>query len=152
MKRFLLPVALVAIFLFGVATYELYQPPTVPPRQVEGVRTIQLHGQTVRVSVADTEVARERGLSDRPGLAADEGMLFVFPRDGKYGFWMKDMHFSIDIMWLSADQQVVYMAQNISPDTYPQVFRPNVLARYVLELPAGYAKEYTVTVGDKMTF
>jgi len=75
-------------------------------------------------------------------------MLFVFPEDGKYAFWMKDMRFSIDILWLSADGRVVYMALNVSPDTYPQVFRPDVPARYVLELPAGYAKAHAVRIGD----
>jgi len=75
-------------------------------------------------------------------------MLFVFPKDGKYAFWMKDMHFPIDIIWLSAEGSVVYMAQNVPPGSFPQTFRPDVLARYVLELPAGYAKEYNVVVGD----
>ena len=73
---------------------------------------------------------------------------FVFPKDGIYAFWMKDMLFSIDILWLSARGSVVYMAQNVSPDTYPQSFQPEMLARYVLELPAGYVKEYNVVVGD----
>ena len=156
MKRVLLIVALAAIFLFGAIGYAGYlSSAPVVRAPLEELQTIELKGQTVRVTVADTESARQKGLSGRAGLAADEGMLFVFAQDGEHAFWMKDMRFSIDILWLreslstgSGQAVVVYMAQNVSPDTYPQSFRPNVPARYVLELPAGYAKEHTVSIGD----
>ena len=114
--------------------------------------TVQVGGKTVRVTVADTPETRQKGLGGRNGLASDEGMLFIFPEDGKYGFWMKNMKFPIDILWLSGTRRVVYMAQNVSPDTYPEVFAPTTPARYVLELPAGYAKAYTVDVGDEVRF
>ena len=114
--------------------------------------TVQVGGKTVRVTVADTPETRQKGLGGRNGLAPDEGMLFIFPQDGKYGFWMKDMKFPIDMLWLSGTRRVVYMAQNVSPDTYPEVFAPTRPARYVLELPAGYAKAYTVGVGDEVRF
>ena len=150
MKRVLSVIALGAIFLLVVTgAYRIYHRSIVAaPAQVQGLRAIQLRGQIIRVSVADTESARGQGLSGRAGLAADEGMLFVFPKDGNYAFWMKDMLFSIDILWLSSDGGVVYMAQNVSPDTYPQAFQPNVPARYVLELPEGFAKEHAVAIGD----
>ena len=152
MRRYLTIIALAAIFLFGVVAYGVYREPTATLAETQGLRTIQLKGQTIRVSVTDTGASRERGLSGRRALAQDEGMLFVFPKDGKYAFWMKDMHFPIDILWLAADGGVVYMAQNVSPDSFPRTFRPDVLARYVLELPAGYAKEYNITIGDRATF
>ena len=114
--------------------------------------TVQVGGKTVRVTVADTPETRQKGLGGRNGLAPDEGMLFIFPQDGKYGFWMKDMKFPIDMLWLSGTRRVVYMAQNVSPDTYPEVFAPTRPARYVFELPAGYAKAYTVGVGDEVRF
>jgi uncharacterized membrane protein (UPF0127 family) len=117
--------------------------------EIEPTRTIQLEGQTISVFVADTPTLEERGLGGRESLSSGQGMLFIFPTDGEYAFWMKDMRFSIDIVWLSADGSVVYMAQNVSPATYPQTFTPYKPARYVLELPAGWAKEYTVSLGDK---
>src|SRR3989344_601909 len=154
MKRVLVTVVLAAFLFFVMigASLVYRSPVSVAPAQVQGLRTIDLKGQTIRISIADTETARQQGLSGRAGLAADEGMLFVFPEDGTYAFWMKDMLFSIDIVWMSADGRVVYMAENVSPDTYPQVFRPDVPARYVLELPAGYVKEYNVVVGDLVRF
>ena len=112
------------------------------------MRTVRVGGKVVRVTVAQTPEERQKGLGDREGLAPDEGMLFIFPTDGKYGFWMKDMLFSIDIVWLSADGRIVYVAPHISPETYPRGFVPTSPARYVLELPAGYMALYGVAVGD----
>jgi len=137
----------VAATLFIVTQKNIAAAPLSAPQNPSPV--VLLDGRTVHVTVADTESARELGLGGRSGLAPDEGMLFVFPRDGRYAFWMKDMSFSIDIIWLAADGTVVHIEQAISPATYPETFAPETPARYVLELPAGYAKAYTVKVGDK---
>lgn len=113
-----------------------------------GSRTVQLRDKTIQVSIADTPEARAKGLGGRISLAPDEGMLFVFGSDAKYPFWMKDMRFPIDILWLSRGGKVVDIRENISPEMYPEVFTPNALARYVLELPAGFVRENNVNVGD----
>ena len=139
-------VAGVAAILLAVAsfTYIAFRPTgdNVPTRDV------QLAGETLHVFVADTESLREKGLGGRAGLPSDQGMLFVFTKDGTYGFWMKDMRFPIDILWLSSEGTVVHMAQGVSPDTYPQNFTSDKPARYVLELPAGWAVAHTVQIGD----
>ncbi len=100
--------------------------------------------------IADTPALREKGLSGRAGLAPDEGILFVFPADGQYGFWMKDMRFPIDILWLSGRGEILDMRKSVSPSTYPAVFTPAASARYVLELPAGFSEAYTVKIGDEV--
>ena len=118
------------------------------PRATSGdVRTVQIAGETLRVAIADTEALRERGLGGRESLSQDEGMLFVFPKDGKYAFWMKDMNFPIDILWLSDTGVVVYMVSNVSPNTYPEDFVPEKPSRYVLELPSGWANAHEVQLG-----
>ncbi|MBI5645098.1 DUF192 domain-containing protein [Candidatus Kaiserbacteria bacterium] len=109
---------------------------------------VYLAGRSVHVTLADTEAEREQGLGGRESLSSDEGMLFVFPQEGEYGFWMKDMHIPIDIVWISRQGTVVFLAQNVTPDTYPHVFTPNRDAQYVLELRAGWTEEYNVRVGD----
>ena len=119
------------------------------PKRYSGEQPMRIAGQTVYVSIADTESSRELGLGGRTGLASDEGMLFIFPQEGKYPFWMKDMKFSIDILWLSNDGTVVYVQPDVSPETYPKSFGPDTLARYVLEVPAGYTTEHHITVGEK---
>ncbi|OGG61028.1 hypothetical protein A3C86_04190 [Candidatus Kaiserbacteria bacterium RIFCSPHIGHO2_02_FULL_49_16] len=113
-----------------------------------GLRIIQLAGQDIRVSVVSTPEDRVKGLGGRTGLATNEGMLFIFDMAAKYGFWMKDMLFSIDILWLSDKGEILDMVDKVGPGTYPTVFSPKVPARYVLELPSGFVEAYSVKVGD----
>lgn len=112
------------------------------------LQRITIGGHSVRVTIVDTDAARERGLGGRTGLAPDEGMLFVFPQDGTYRFWMKDMSFPIDILWLDAEGNVLYIQPNLAPDSYPNTYGPTTPARYVLELSANYAAEHGITVGS----
>lgn len=94
--------------------------------------------------VADTSLLREQGLSNWSLLLPNQAMLFVFDNDGKHSFWMKDMNFPIDIVWLDKDFNIVHIERNLKPETYPETFVSSVLARYVLELPAGTMKENSV--------
>lgn len=80
----------------------------------------------------------------------DYGMLFVFPKDSKYGFWMKDMLAPIDIFWLDSKGQVIFIAQNVATSTYPNVFYPTAPARYVLETAAGFAREHSIATGTPL--
>ena len=114
-------------------------------------KTITIAGASVVVEIADTDEARKQGLSKRSVLAPQHGMLFVFPKDGNWGIWMKDMLFSIDILWADAAGKVVALNASISPETYPAVFYPNNYTRYVLEVPAGFAAAHSITVGSTMS-
>lgn len=111
---------------------------------------IEIGNQILQVTVADTPLEREKGLSGRDALFPAEGMLFVFEEDGYHAFWMKDMKFPIDIVWISYSGEIVDIRENISPDSYPAVFTPRRSARYALELPAGFVKEYSFQLGDKV--
>ncbi len=109
---------------------------------------LTLAGVQVHVRLAQTPTDQEKGLGGRDSLAPDEGMLFIFPKDGQHAFWMKDMKFPIDIIWLAVDGKVVYIVPDLSPNTYPQSFAPSKPARFVLEVPAGFAAKHNVHVGD----
>lgn len=113
---------------------------------------VRIGGRDVRVLLADTPAKRTQGLSGRSGLGENEGMLFIFPEEGMYGFWMKDMNFSIDIIWIDSDGKVVHIAKSASPDSYPTSFSPPKPARYVLEVRAGFAEQYGVGEGDAVAF
>ncbi len=144
----------VALILTGCAfIISLVYKPLAIPSLVESegsarIHTVELRERTVRIDIADTPEKREIGLSSREKLAQGEGMLFVFPEDGLHAFWMKDMRFSIDILWISRAGVVVDLRQKVSPETYPATFVPREEARYVLELPSGWVEEYTVAIGD----
>jgi hypothetical protein len=77
-------------------------------------------------------------------------MLFVFAKPALLGFWMPDMNFSIDIMWIDKDFKIVGIEDNIAPETYPEIFRPPSPVMYVLEVNATWAKDHGVTVGDEV--
>lgn len=110
---------------------------------------VRIGGVEVSVTVASTPDARSQGLSGRSGLAQNEGMLFVFPEDGLYSFWMKDMRFSIDILWLSGDGTVVHIEENVDPGSYPATYTSTTPARYVLEVPAGFVKARNIAAGSR---
>ncbi len=93
-----------------------------------------------------------KGLSDTSGLGDSEGMLFVFGTPGRWGMWMKDMHYSLDMVWMDGNKKIVYITQNVTPDTYPKVFLPDLDALYVLELPSGFVAANGVTIGQVAGF
>ena len=113
---------------------------------------VTLDGVQLYVTIADTPAKQAQGLSGTASLPQDDGMLFVFPVEGKYAFWMKDMNYSLDILWLDSSGRVVYIAPDLSPSTYPNNYAPNTPARFVLEVNAGFVAQHNVQVGDIVHF
>lgn len=105
----------------------------------------------IAVDVADTVAEQVRGLSGRERLPENTGLLFVFAEDGRHGIWMRDMRFSIDIVWAKEGGEIVHVEEKAGPDTYPQVFEPDEDARYVLELPAGFLELHGIREGDRLS-
>lgn len=113
--------------------------------------TITLPQGKVRAEVVSTQASREQGLSYRFWMSEKSGMLFVFETSGKYGFWMKDMHFPIDILWLSETGLVVHIVEDAKPEDYPDITYINqVDAKYVLELTSGAVSKYGIKLGSKL--
>lgn len=102
------------------------------------------------IEVADTSATREQGLSGRTQLGEDYGMLFIFPYADRYGFWMKDMTLTIDIIWMNEDGRIITIEENVPADSYPEVFYPVSNAKYVLETRAGYASEHGYREGVRL--
>ncbi len=106
----------------------------------------------INAHIADSVCKNITGLSGKKDLSSDEGMLFIFDKSGNNGFWMKDMNFSIDILWIGEDFSILGIEKSLKPGTYPQVFGQNYLSKYVLELPAGISDINNIKVGDKIIF
>src|SRR5262249_28055298 len=99
--------------------------------------------------VADTDARKQQGLSGRLALLAGHGMLFPYDEPGIQGFWMPDMHFDIDIVWIRAGR-IVHIEADVPhavSDPLP-VYRPQEPADQVLEVPAGTAARFGWRVGD----
>jgi uncharacterized membrane protein (UPF0127 family) len=114
---------------------------------------------TTQIQIGDTYITAERattaqeeaqGLSGRTGLADGTGMLFEFNPPKSAGFWMKDMLFSLDIVYIRADGTVVTIYPDLSPATYPQAFYPDEPVKWVLEVPAGFAAAHSIAIGQKV--
>ena len=120
--------------------------------KIEDVKFVKISGQDIKVELALTEVKQTQGLSGRLSLKEDEGMLFVFERPGNYPFWMKDMNFPIDIIWLNDDMRVVYIKKNARPEFFPENYGPTENAKYVLEIVSGFADKNNLRVGDRVEF
>lgn len=126
--------------------------PSSPP--ISANPTITIGGATFTVDLADTPEKRFQGLSDRPFLENGTGMLFVFQEERQHTFWMKDMLFPLDIIWINsgcAIADIIADVPNPSPeqeDGALPTYSPSAPAAYVLELNAGVAAASGLQTGD----
>ena len=108
---------------------------------------LSIGGQKVMVEIANTDAARARGLSGRAALGENQGLLFIFDAPDKYDFWMKEMNFPIDIIWIDEHWRVAEISKNLSPATFPRSFQPARPVKYVLEVTAGWAEKNNLPIG-----
>lgn len=118
------------------------------PRTEHEKALITIASTTIAVEIADTEEKRQKGLGGRAFLGENEGMLFVFPESSTYGFWMKDMQFALDFIWIDEHFSIADITENISPDTFPEIFTPALPVRYILELSAGFVRKNNLQKGS----
>lgn len=104
------------------------------------------------VAFAALPPEQERGLSDTASLADDQGMLFLFPTETKPSFWMKDMNYALDIVWIDGNKKVIEITPNLDPKTYPKSFTSKSPAQFILEVPAGFAEKNDIVVGTQVSF
>ncbi len=113
-------------------------------------------GATVEAEIAATPQSRERGLMDRVTLDEDAGMLFVFPEDGIYSFWMKNTRIPLDIIWLDSTHKALFISRDTPPCPVMRLqcptYGPDIPARYVLELGAGRGAELGIREGVQLGF
>lgn len=106
--------------------------------------------RTYKLDIASTDAEREVGLGGRSDMPVNRGMIFVFDKPAVQCFWMKDMQFPLDIIWLDGLKRVVHIEADVSPQTYPEKFCPPEKARYVIELNAGQAAKSHITLGQTL--
>ena len=93
------------------------------------------------VEIAKTPEERKTGLMFRNTLDPHHGMLFVFEKSDIHGFWMHNTFIPLDMLWIDAQNKIVYLHENAKPmDDTPII--PKKTAKYVLELPAGSIQKY----------
>ncbi len=116
-------------------------------------KALRIKGITVDVEFAGTPQERARGLMFRKSLSDKSGMLFLFDKEDKHSFWMKNMNFPLDIIWISKDRKIVDIMKGVSPCGDSCVsLTPGQEAQYVLEVNAGFADKYLIAPGDEVSF
>jgi len=114
---------------------------------------VSINGRTVAVEIADTPASQSRGLSNHPPLAENQGMLFIFPDRQTRTFWMKEMLFPLDIIWLDGNRIVKISAnlpaEGVSPS---KIYSSDSPVNYVLEVNAGWADRAGVKIGELIDY
>lgn len=115
---------------------------------------LRIGQDTVYVEISDTPAKRTQGLSGRSGLPKNTGMLFVFENSQVQTFWMKDMKFSLDFIWINQGK-VVNLHKNIPPPIktgfIPAVISSQVPIDKILEVPAGFIDARKINIGDEIS-
>lgn len=135
------------VILLGIAYY-VYQS-LAGPRLFKDLerRRISIGGRKYALYIADTEQRRLMGLSGINDMPFNQGMLFIFENPDTYGFWMKDMNFPLDFVYIK-DSKVIELKENIAPGTFPQIFYPLAPIDAVVEFHAGQIQQSDVHIGD----
>ena len=118
------------------------------------VKVFMPDGFAVTSELAVTDEERQQGLMFREKLNPDQGMLFLFEEEGVHAFWMKNMRFAIDILWLDKDKRIVHIEPKVPPcpaEPCPS-YDPGAKAMYVLELESGAAEKHGLTLHGRLDF
>lgn len=114
-------------------------------------KIVKIYNQHLNVEIASDNLTRAKGLSDREILDKNSGMLFTFPSADYHRFWMKDMHFPLDFIWIK-DNIVVDLTQNVpypkNNDENLEIITPKEPSNNVLEVNAGKILEWNIKIGD----
>lgn len=160
MKKFWIQLVILLIVIFGALYVSfnfdqfsyLFSSSILTPQ-----KKLQVKDQTLNIELADTASKRAKGLGGRESLPEGWGMLFVFPQEGRYRFWMKGVKFPLDFVFIK-EGGVVDLLKNIPPPQPGQstqslpVYEPVVPVNMVLEVNSGFVDKYNIKVGDQAAF
>ena len=104
---------------------------------------------TYQVEIADTPEKAQTGLMWRESMPQNQGMLFIFPYPTIIKMWMKNTYIPLDMIFLNAQNQVIYLHKNALPLDESIISCPYP-ANKVLELNAGEIELKNIKVGDRL--
>lgn len=154
MKKSLMALGIVLVFLgiiYSVVHFWELSSQNQKNTEQKAISTISIADATLNVEYARTDAERVLGLSGRESMPENQGLLFIFDTPNIYNFWMKDMNFPIDIIWIDENWRVIGITEDIKPETFPETFSPESPAEFVLEVNAGVASKIGIRVGDSVS-
>ena len=113
-------------------------------------QVIRINQWEITVETADTLESQEKGLMGRESLDENRGMLFVYERDAKKSFWMKNTTIPLSIAYIAADGTIreIYDMEPLSTRTVDSRYS----VRYALEVNQGAFDRHGIKAGDKVEF
>ena len=154
MKKEERTIAIAAFFItiIVVVLLPFFLPPQRPaPIFVPTAMTLTGGTTTLVIDYAITQAEQQKGLSGTESLPDGRGLLFVFDKPAP-PFWMPEMHYAIDIIWIGEDKRIVDITENATPESYPTQFRSTSPAKYDLEIGSGEARKYSWAEGTPLNF
>jgi uncharacterized membrane protein (UPF0127 family) len=141
--RFIIPILLTSLSLCTAGS-------SLPQKDIV---TVCIKDTCIQAEVVSAFAEREKGLMFRESLAKDKGMLFILEEEGLYGFWMKNMRFALDIIWLDLNKKIIDIKENVQPcGASCEILNSDGKAKYVLEVNAGFSKRNKIKVGEVARF
>jgi uncharacterized membrane protein (UPF0127 family) len=146
---FIVPLVVAAAALTGLVLNQR-EHRTAQSGLTDGI--VEINGHAFRVEIADSADEHELGLSYRDSLEADRGMLFVFPDAVPLTFWMRGMHFPLDIVFIR-DGVIVRIAEDVPEPNggIPEIVDSGEPADMVLEINAGLSRAYGFEAGQAVS-
>lgn len=143
------PVRRVGPVLLGLVLLTLPLAWAAPPAQDMPLVRLAFGKHQVVAEAPVSPAQRIKGLGGRQGLRPGSGMLFIFAGRA-LGMCMRDMKFPLDFIWLHQGK-VCQINPNVPAGGERVSVLAKVPAQMVLEVPAGWAREHGVYVGQKVT-
>ena len=103
----------------------------------------------IDIEIADTDYDRQLGLMNRKSMEENQGMLFIFPAERYQSFWMLNTLFSLDIIFVNSNKEIVTIHKNTTP-TSQESYPSSKPAIYVVEVVAGFTDKFNIKEGDKI--
>lgn len=145
--------SILAIIMVLSAGWAVLRQASIEYRGRPTLYDVKIGNLTIPSEIANTPETLEKGLSGRFHLPKKMGLLFIFPVAGEYSFWMPNMNFPIDLIWINADRKIVDFEQAMQPETdyaNPHYYAPPEPILYVLEVNAGFVKKHKLTIGQEV--
>lgn len=140
-KLLLILIPILILLIIGAFFYNFYQ---------FSRPTVEINGQKFNLLVAKTDKDKQIGLSKYKNLPQDKGMIFIFDKPGSYPFWMKDMKFPIDILFIK--QNTIVTSYKNVPINNLTIYTPTESVDKVLEINAGLSDKYNISAGNTVKF
>ncbi len=112
---------------------------------------VKIKNKIYTLFLVDTEEKKTKGLSNIPSIRNNQGMIFVFDQADYYSFWMKNMNFSLDFIFLKGNKIVDYK-QNVLPNSYSKTYTSKIPSDKIIELKAEEINKLKIKIGDEVKF